>query len=144
MDKEPTQQTLDEQLDLISEQLQTEMKRFSNIEALGTAVYLSEAEKQLKDLQDVRTKFLGKKSEFASLKKSIGRVAAEDRASFGQLVQQTEAIMTASINEAEQSLKNHIETARTERDSLDVTIPGRRPRPAAAWHASTPPPRQGM
>ncbi len=85
MDKEPTQQTLDEQLDLISEQLETEMKRFSNIEALGRAVYLSEAEKQLKDLQDVRTKFLGKKSEFASLKKSIGRVAAEDRPSFGQL-----------------------------------------------------------
>ena len=128
MDKEPTQQKLDEQLDLISGRLETELKRFSNIEALGRAVYLSEAEKQLKDLLDVRTKFLGKKSEFASLKKSIGRVAAEGRASFGQLVQQTEAIMTASIDEAEQSLKNHIEAARTARETIDVTMPGRRPR----------------
>jgi len=129
MDKEPTQQTLDEQLDLIKERLQTELKHFSNIEALGRAVYLAEAEKQLRELNDVRTRFLGKKSEFASLKKSIGRVAAEDRASFGQLVQQTEAIMTASIDEVEQLLKNRIETARTQRDSIDVTIPGRRSRP---------------
>ena len=123
------QQSPARQLEVVGERLQEELKRFSNIEALGRAVDLAEAENQLRDLKDVRTKFLGKKSELANLKKSIGRVAPEDRASFGQLVQQTEATITASIDEAEQSLKKRVESARTERDSIDVTIPGRRPRP---------------
>src|SRR6476661_4236949 len=95
------QQSPARQLEVVGERLQEELKRFSNIEALGRAVDLAEAENQLRDLKDIRTKFLGKKSELASLKKSIGRVAPEDRASFGQLVQQTEATITASIDEAE-------------------------------------------
>jgi phenylalanyl-tRNA synthetase alpha chain len=123
------QQSPGRQLQVISERLQEELKRFSNIEALGRALDLAEAENQLRDLKDVRTKFLGKKSDFAGLKKLIGRFAPEDRASFGQLVQQTEADMTASIDEAEQSLQKRVETSRTARESIDVTIPGRRPRP---------------
>jgi phenylalanyl-tRNA synthetase alpha chain len=128
MHDEP-QQTLAKQVNLITESLRTELEGFSNLEALGREVYLSEAEKQLRDLNDLRTKFLGKKSEFASLKKSIGRVAAEDRASFGQLVQKTEARISESISQVEQALKTRIEAAKIERESLDVTIPGHRLQP---------------
>ena len=78
-------------------------------------------------LAEVRTRHLGKKSELAATKKLIGRVAAEERAAFGQLVQSTEATLVRAIEQAEQNLKQFIEHERTARESIDVTLPGRRP-----------------
>src|SRR6185369_10065074 len=60
-------------------------------------------------------------------KKLIGRVAPEERAAFGQLVQATEAALVRAIEQAEQNLKQFIEDERTARESIDVTLPGRRP-----------------
>src|SRR5262249_39088718 len=79
-------------------------------------------------LNELRTRHLGKKSAIDGAKKRSGRVAAADRASFGQLVQKTEAAMTQSIESAEESLNEIIKSARTAREAIDVTIPGRRPR----------------
>jgi phenylalanyl-tRNA synthetase alpha chain len=73
-------------------------------------------------------KVLGKKSALASSKKLIGRVAAEERAEFGKLVQATEASVLQLLDEADQNLGNVIEAVKTARESLDVTLPGRRPR----------------
>ena len=79
-------------------------------------------------LSELRTRHLGKKSGLAATKKLIGRIAPEGRAAFGQLVQTTEAALVQSLDQAEQHLKNHIESERTARESIDVTMPGRRPR----------------
>ena len=78
-------------------------------------------------LAELRTRHLGKKSELAGAKKLIGRVAGEERAAFGQLVQSTEAALVRLIEQAEQNLKQYIEQERTARESIDVTLPGRRP-----------------
>lgn len=94
----------------------------------GSVASMAEAEKQLEALKALRVRFLGKKSELASLKKMIGRVPAESRSAFGQDVQQTEARFVGALTDAEQSLNTFIEAARTARDAIDVTIPGRRPR----------------
>jgi len=80
-------------------------------------------------LKDLRTKSLGKKSEFANLKKSIGRLPAEERANFGQRIQQTEGVLVQGFDDEEDYRKRLIETSRSERESIDVTMPGRRPRP---------------
>jgi phenylalanyl-tRNA synthetase alpha chain len=101
---------------------------FTQPDALSKATALSELEVEQRALTDLRTRHLGKKSAIAAAKKLIGRVPAEARATYGQLVQQTESTITKSIDEAELSLKSLIETARTERESIDVSIPGRRPR----------------
>jgi phenylalanyl-tRNA synthetase alpha chain len=131
MRDEQPQQTPDEQLDHISQTVRAELKaRFDNIEAQGRATLSpSEAEKQLQDLKDLRTKSLGKKSEFANLKKSIGRLPAEGRANFGQRIQQTEGVLVQGFDDEEDYRKRVIETSRSERESIDVTMPGRRPRP---------------
>ena len=76
----------------------------------------------------VRTRHLGKKSALAAAKKIIGRVDPNERGSFGQFVQQNEADITGKIEAAEQTLKAHLESARTAREAIDVTLPGRRPR----------------
>ncbi len=89
---------------------------------------LAVAEEDLEKLRQLRTRHLGKKSAIAGAKKLIGRIAAEDRASFGQLVQKTEAAMARAIQSAEASLNAFIKDARTAREAIDVTLPGRRPR----------------
>jgi len=79
-------------------------------------------------LAQLRTKHFGKKSALATAKKSIGRVAPEERSSFGQLVQQTESSLLEKLELVEQALHARIEIERTKRESIDVTLPGRRPR----------------
>src|SRR5690349_14001233 len=89
---------------------------------------LEAARAEERALGELRTRHLGKKSGLAATKKLIGRVAPEERAAFGQLVQATEAALVQSLDQAERSLKSHIENERTARESIDVTMPGRRPR----------------
>jgi len=90
---------------------------------------LLEAEGERHALVELRTRHTGKKSALAACKKLIGRVQPEERASFGQLVQRTEAAMAEALDKVEQRLKTIIEGARTESESVDVTMPGRRARP---------------
>lgn len=103
--------------------------RFTGDNARVADAKLNDAEAELRALIELRTRHLGKKSSIAVCKKQIGRVPPDQRATFGQKVQQTEAAISQSIDDAELALKNFIEAARTKRESLDVTIPGRRSRP---------------
>src|SRR5918992_1282441 len=50
---------------------------------------------------ELRTRYLGKKSALAATKKLIGRVAPEERAAFGQLVQATENRLQTLLDEVE-------------------------------------------
>jgi phenylalanyl-tRNA synthetase alpha chain len=89
---------------------------------------LKEAESSLRELGEVRSRHTGKKSALAAVKKMIGRVAPEERAGFGQLVQQIEAGIVSQIDEVEASLKVVIGDLRIDSERIDVTLPGRRPR----------------
>src|SRR4029453_16717973 len=102
--------------------------RFTDDSTSISGVDLEQALAEQRALAELRTRHLGKKSALAATKKLIGRVAPEQRAAFGQLVQATEATLVQSLDQAEQSLKSHIENERTARESIDVTLPGRRPR----------------
>jgi phenylalanyl-tRNA synthetase alpha chain len=114
-----------EQLRAVREAFEREFERFS--------VYRRDAgadggEAALRELTEVRTRHTGRKSALANLKKMIGRVPSEARGAFGQSVQQLEAEIIKNIDEAEGVLKSSIASAQTERERLDVTLPGRRPR----------------
>ena len=101
---------------------------FVNNSAALSALDLGSAEAEQRSLAELRTRHLGKKSALAGSKKMIGRVPAEERAAFGQLVQQHDTEITAKIEQVEQILRVYLESARTEREAIDVTLPGRRPR----------------
>ncbi len=109
-----------------------EFEHFARFRAGGASgdagLALKEAEALERELADLATRHTGKKSELAAVKKLIGRVAPQERASFGQLVQQIEAGIRGSIEEAAGSLQSFIRDARLERERIDVTLPGRRPR----------------
>jgi phenylalanyl-tRNA synthetase alpha chain len=89
---------------------------------------LTGAETALRELGELRSRHIGKKSALAAVKKMIGRVEASERAAFGQLVQQIEAEIISEIDGSEAALKRLVEELRTERELIDVTLPGRRPR----------------
>jgi phenylalanyl-tRNA synthetase alpha chain len=101
--------------------------RFRNRDDLK-ALTLAEAQAALRELDELRKRHTGKKSGLAATKKSVGSVAPEDRPRFGQLVQQLEADITLALDEAEGVLKDFVAVANIEREALDVTLPGRRPR----------------
>lgn len=104
------------------------LARFTGDSGDVTGLDLEHAIGEERALAELRTRHLGKKSALAAAKKLIGRVSPEERATFGQLVQSTEASLVRVLDQAEQNLRNYIETERTARESIDVTLPGRRPR----------------
>jgi phenylalanyl-tRNA synthetase alpha chain len=119
------------QVEAASKAFEQEFGRFADLtdnSAMVCTLDLSAAEAEQRSLAELRTRHLGKKSALAASKKMIGRVSADERAGFGQLVQQIEAGITTKIEQAEQALKSYLESARTAREAIDVTLPGRRPR----------------
>lgn len=91
---------------------------------------LAEANERLSDLAALRTKYTGKKSEWAAAKKKIGRIGdGLQRASAGQLLLHCEVSMIDRLENARLSLEQVVQVLRGERESIDVTMPGRRPRP---------------
>src|SRR6476646_5660971 len=111
-----------QQVEAASKAFEQEFERFVRFtgDASGLAgLTLEQAVAEERELTELRTRHLGKKSALASMKKLIGRVPAEERASFGQLVQTSEAAVVSRVEAAAQILKQFIEAQRTARESID-------------------------
>jgi len=120
-----------EQVQAASKAFEQEFERFVRFtdEVIElTGLTLEQAVEEQRALAEVRTRHLGKKSDFAATKKLIGKVPADQRAAFGQLVQSVESQIVSQLDAAESTLKSFIEIQRINRESIDVTLPGRRPR----------------
>ncbi len=115
-----------QQVELIQKAFEQEFGRFADLSVDGLA--FGDAEALLRDVSELKIKHTGKKSAIAGAMKLIGKVAAEDRGSFGQFVQSIEKEISAKIDRVESGLNAVIDTAKIERERLDVTIPGRRPK----------------
>src|SRR3989442_15754374 len=90
---------------------------------------LTDAETQLRELNDLRIRYLGKKSEWTATKKKIGGlVDPQKRGWAGQRLLFIEAGITDRLESARLKLEEIIEGLRAAREIIDVTIPGRRPR----------------
>lgn len=114
------------QVETIREAFEQEFGRFADLSLDG--ITLSDAEGLLRELGELKIKHTGKKSAIADAKKLIGKVAPEERGSFGQFVQSVEKQIVSSIESVETQLNEFITSAKIERERLDVTLPGRRPR----------------
>ena len=105
------------------------VNEFAQYAALSfDGISLEGAEAKLREVAELKIKHTGKKSAIAGAMKLIGKVAPEERGSFGQFVQSIETEIVSSIEDAEAKLNAVISRAKVERERLDVTIPGRRPR----------------
>ena len=122
-----TDQSPQTQLEIINQAFDHEFERFLPLIDNRT-LDLEQALGEQRAVAELRTRHLGKKSALAAAKKLIGRVAPEERASFGQQVQSTEQRLDQLLGEVERSLTEIIQEQRTARESIDITLPGRRPR----------------
>jgi phenylalanyl-tRNA synthetase alpha chain len=103
-----------------------EFTRFEKLEV--GSLSLSDAENATRELGQLRVQHTGKKSGLAAAMKLIGRADPAERGEIGKSIQAAEREIIESLDSFESKLTSHITAARIERERLDVTLPGRRPR----------------
>ena len=80
----------------------------------------------LKDLDDIRVKFLGKKGEFTTILRGMSAVAKEDRPKIGKIVNEAKAQVEALLAAKNEELKARALEQKLASEKIDVTLPGRR------------------
>ncbi len=81
----------------------------------------------LQDVQDLRVQYLGKKGELTALLRNMGKLAPEERPKAGQLVNAAREKIEAAIAEKTEVLKQQALEEKLKSETLDITLPGRRP-----------------
>ena len=113
-------------VDAARDAFERDFERFADLDPNGAS--MRDLETLLRELGDVKIRHTGKKSALAESKKQIGKIAAEERTAFAQLVQSVERSVNEKIAASEARISEALADARTEAERLDVTLPGRRPR----------------
>ena len=81
------------------------------------------------DLSGLRDKYLGRKSGLIALeKKRIGALSSEERAEFGRQVNEISGEVEAEIGLLSAKFAAQAEAVALDRDRIDITLPGTRPR----------------
>ena len=81
--------------------------------------------KELKELDDLKVKFLGKKGELTAILKGMGKLTAEERPIIGQLANEVRGIIEEKLEEAKKSLSEKALEAKLTAETIDVTMPGK-------------------
>src|SRR5258708_14740243 len=104
---------MDDRLNDLRRQFTEDARHVSTVEALNA----------------LRDKYLGRKSGLiAAEKKRIGSLSSEERAGFGQQVNEISAEVETEIARLSEQFAAQAETLALEREKIDVTLPGTRPR----------------
>ena len=118
---------LRKQAEQLKEAFNQDFERFNNLPEQNLA--FSEAESLLKELNEFSTKYRGNKSELQNLKRQIGKVSPEERKEFGIFISiELNNHFDRKISDALTFLHSLINIYKVEREAIDVTLPGIRPR----------------
>ncbi|MGN0634325.1 MAG: phenylalanine--tRNA ligase subunit alpha [Oscillospiraceae bacterium] len=79
----------------------------------------------LKTLDEIRVKFLGKKGEITAILKQMGKLSAEERPVIGQLANKVRSDIEQALTSAQETLKSKAAALKLEAEALDVTLPGK-------------------
>ena len=90
----------------------------------------------LKVLDAVRVKYLGKKGELTAILKQMGKLSAEERPVIGQLANQVRADIEQMLEQTKTDLEAKALDIRLAGETLDVTLPGRK-KPLGKKHPLT-------
>ena len=85
-----------------------------------------EAASNLKELNDVRVAYLGKKGPITDLLKGMGKLSAEERPKMGALVNTVRENLTEVLTAKTTALEEAAIQEQLEKESIDVTLPGAR------------------
>ena len=95
------------------------------------------AASSVKDLEDARVKYLGRKSELTTALRSIGDLPPEERGKVGQAANAVRQALENLIGTRIRELEEAELDARLAEDRIDVTLPGEPPRAAGRLHLIT-------
>lgn len=86
---------------------------------------LDEIEKasNLRELEDVRVKYLGKKGQLTAILKTMGSLAPEDRPKLGSVVNQAKTELESKIADKEVILQKEELNRKLESERIDVSLP---------------------
>ena len=94
---------------------------------LDAALAALDQASDLAELDQIRVQYLGKKGDLTQLLKSLGQLPAEDRRSAGQEINAAKTRLSEAINRCRDALQSRAEANQLKAESIDVTLPGRRP-----------------
>ena len=80
--------------------------------------------KEVKDIDDLRVKVLGKEGELTAILKQMGKLTAEERPVIGQLANEVRENLEKSISEKLAFLKSKAVEMKLATETVDVTMPG--------------------
>lgn len=78
----------------------------------------------LKDLEEFRVRFMGKKGSLTALLKGMGSLPAEERPKMGQLVNELRQQLETALSERATALQAEQQAKKLKEEKLDVTMPG--------------------
>ena len=80
------------------------------------------------ELEALRIKFLGKKSELSAIMKQMAGLSAEERPVIGQLANRIRADIEEAVSEKAAQLKAEASERKLREERIDVTLPGKAPK----------------
>jgi phenylalanyl-tRNA synthetase alpha chain len=86
------------------------------------------AASSLRVLEDAEVTVLGRKSPFSAVQRALGTLSEDDRRRVGQRTNEVREALRAAIAARRAELEAERDQSILERDGVDVTLPGRKPR----------------
>ena len=91
---------------------------------------------KLDRLNEVRVNFLGKKGELTQILKSMKNLSPEERPAFGQMVNETRALIEEKLEQTRKSLEAQTMEMKLKSEVIDVTLPAKK-NPVGHRHPNT-------
>src|SRR5438874_1615752 len=85
----------------------------------------------LEELERAESTLLGRKSPFSQVQRSLGQLSAADRRRVGLRTNEVREALQEALGRRREALRAERARAYLEADRIDVTLPGRRPRPGS-------------
>ncbi|MFC4556629.1 phenylalanine--tRNA ligase subunit alpha [Virgibacillus kekensis] len=79
----------------------------------------------LKELQDIKVKYLGKKGSLTGVLKGMGKLSKEERPVVGEIANKVREAITQEFDQKSDALEQVALNEQLEKEALDVTLPGR-------------------
>lgn len=95
------------------------------IELQEEALQKVAAASELKELNEVRVSYLGKKGPITEVLRGMGKLSAEERPKIGALANDVREAIASKIEEKQKALETAAVNAKLATETIDVTLPGR-------------------
>ena len=92
---------------------------------LAKALELITAAKTVEELVELKNRFMGKKSELASMGGTISTLPVEEKKTFGQQLNEVRLKIGTAIDEKMEELRSKVLEEKLKKERIDISLPGR-------------------